>query len=98
MSATRHFVNLLTSANATGDWVEWPGGDGRVELSGTVGGATVTLQVRDKVATSTGHTVGTETTFADTGTGGFKLEAGCEIRLAVSGGTPSGLNANAFRI
>lgn len=97
MTASKLFVTLLDNASATGDPVAWPGGDGRVELRGTVSGATITLQVRDADG-STYHTVGTDTTFTATGTGGFKLEAGAMIRLLVAGGSPSGLYATAIRI
>lgn len=90
-------VSLLTEASATGDPLEWPGGDGRVELSGTVGGSTVTLQVRDSDGV-TYHAVGSDTTFTATGSAGFKLEAGAMIRMLVAGGSPSGLNSTAFRI
>ena len=41
---------------------------------------------------------GTDTTFTATGSNGFKLEAGCEIRMAVASGTPSALYVRAYRI
>lgn len=90
-------VTLLENANETGQAVEWNGGDGRIDVCGTVGGATITLQVKgnDDV---TWHAVGADTTFTATGSNGFKLEAGCEIRAAVSGGTPSGLYVTAYRL
>jgi len=94
---TRLSVSLLSDATATGTAVAWPGGDGRVELRGTVGGATITLQVQDSDG-STYHTVGTDTTFTATGTAGFKIEAGAMIRMLVAGGSPTGLYANAYRI
>lgn len=97
MAASKLSVSLLSNASATGTAVEWPGGDGRVELRGTVGGATITLQVQDSDG-STYHTVGTDTTFTATGSAGFKLEAGAMIRMAVSGGSPSGLYATAYRM
>lgn len=97
MTASKLSVALLDNTSETGTAVEWAGGDGRVELRGTVGGATITLQVRDADG-STYHTVGTDTTFTATGTGGFKLEAGAMIRLLVAGGTPSALYATAIRI
>lgn len=93
----RHEVVLLDNASATGDWKPWPGGDGRVDVCGSIGGATLTLQVKGCDGT-TAHTVGTDTTFTAVGSNGFKLEAGCEIRVAVSGGTPSALFASAYRI
>lgn len=92
------FVTLLSASTATGAAVEWPGGDGRVEVRGTFDGATVTLQVQDADG-STYHTVGTDTTFTAAGSAGFKLEAGAMIRMAVTGGTtPTGLYSKAFRI
>lgn len=97
MTDTRLAVVLLDNASATGNWKTWPGGDGRIDLCGTIGGATVTLQVKGCDG-STAHTVGTDTTFTATGSNGFKLEAGCEIRMAVSGGSPSGLDAVAYRL
>ncbi len=93
----RHEVVLLDNASATGAWKVWPGGDGRVDVCGTIGGATLTLQVKG-VDGTTAHTVGTDTTFTATGSNGFKLEAGCEIRMDVSGGSPSALYVSAYRI
>lgn len=95
--AQRHEVVLLDNASATGDWKVWPGGDGRVDVCGTIGGATLTLQVKGCDGT-TAHTVGTDTTFTATGSNGFKLEAGCEIRMAVASGSPSALYVSAYRI
>lgn len=97
MTDTRLAVVLLDNASATGDWKVWPGGDGRIDVCGTIGGATITLQVKGSDG-STAHTVGTDTTFTAVGSNGFKLEAGCEIRAGVSGGTPSGLDVVAYRI
>lgn len=97
MAASRLSVTLLSNASATGTAVEWPGGWGRVEVRGTVGGATLTLQVQDADG-STYHTVSTETTFGATGAAAFFCEAGAQIRMAVSGGTPSALYATAYRI
>lgn len=97
MTASKLSVTLLSNASATGTALEWPGGEGRVELRGTIGGATITLQVQDADG-STYHTVGTDTTFTAAGTAGFILEAGAMIRCLVAAGTPSALYATAYRI
>lgn len=97
MAASRLSVSLLENASATGTAVEWPGGDGRVEVRGTFGGASVSLEVLDADG-STWHTVGSDTTFTAAGTDGFRLEAGCSIRMSVTLGTPSALYAAAYRI
>ena len=75
----------------------WPGGDGRVDVRGTIGGATLTLQVVNGCAARLEHTVGTDTTFTATGSNGFKLEAGSQIRW-LSPGSPSALYVSAYRI
>lgn len=97
MAASRLSVTLLSNASATGSVVEWPGGWGRVETRGIFGGATMTLQVQDADG-STYHTVAAETIFGAAGTSAFFCEAGAQIRMAVSGGTPSELYATAYRI
>lgn len=97
MTDTRLAVVLLEDATETGGWKVWPGGDGRIDVCGTIGGATITLQVKGCDG-STAHTVGTDTTFTATGSNGFKLEAGAEIRAGVSGGSPSGLDVVVYRI
>jgi hypothetical protein len=97
MTDTRLAVTLLDNASATGDWKVWPGGDGRIDVCGTIGGATLTLQVKGCDGT-TAHTVGTDTTFTATGSNGFKLEAGSQIRMAVASGSPSALYVSAYRI
>lgn len=97
MAASKLSVTLLDNASATGTAVEWPGGFGRVELRGTINGATVTLQVRDADG-STYYTVGTDAIFSAAGTVGFYLEAGAMIRMLVAGGTPSALFSSAYRV
>lgn len=97
MSASQLEVILLSNASATGDPVEWPGGEGQVSLAGTVNGATVTLQALAADG-STYVAVGTDTTFTAVGMAGFKLTAGTMIRALVAGGTPSGLYMKAQRI
>lgn len=94
--ADRLSVDLLTNASATGEWQEWPGGEGRFDLCGTMTSATVTLQVKGCDGT-TAHTAGTECTLTATGTAIFKAEAGASIRAHVAG-TASDLNGKAYRI
>jgi len=54
MAASRLSVTLLSNASASGSAVEWPGGDGRLEVRDTFGGASVSLQVLN-VTASTWH-------------------------------------------
>lgn len=96
MAATRLEVPLIVDAAATGQWVDWPGGEGRFDVAGGVSGATITLQVKGADG-STAHAVSSETTLTAAGTAGFKLEGGCSIRAHVAGGTPSGLFVSAYR-
>lgn len=97
MAASRLSVTLLNNASATGTAVEWPGGPGRVSVSGTVSGAVITLKVLGADG-STYDTVSAETTFSATGTAGFYLESGATIIMDVTGGSPSGLYATAYRM
>jgi hypothetical protein len=83
-------VQLLNNAGATGSAADWCGGPGAVYVEGTFGGATLTLQVR--TPRDTWVAVGTDTTFTAAGVAGFDVPAG-DIRMAVSGGTPSALYA-----
>lgn len=97
MTAARFPVPLLVNTAVTGDPVEWPGGPGRVSVSGTVNGAVITLKVLGADG-ATYDTVSAETTFSATGTAGFYLESGATIIMGVSGGSPSGLYATAYRM
>jgi hypothetical protein len=101
MSFTNARYALLTDAAETGDAVEWSGGRGAFSVySGTFGGATVTLQWSpDDGSTwlavdASGDTFTTKTA---AGSGNFELPP-CLVRAAVTGGTPSGLNASVHGI
>lgn len=86
---------LLVNGGATGNPVDWPGGDGIFYVaSGTFGGATVKLQwapdeINYQDVDRSGDTFCTLTTV---GSGFFTLPV-CKIRAAVVGGSPSGINA-----
>lgn len=84
-------TTLLSNASATGSAVVWGGGPGVFMLAGTVGGATITLQVLGPDG-STYLTAATALTAV--GIVEFRLPPGT-IRALVAGGTPSGLYANA---
>lgn len=91
---------LLSNAAATGATAIWPGGRGLFTLEGTLGGATVALQVKGPNGTML------TAVKADGGTAAALTAAGCmvcdlapgEIQATVTGGTPSGLYARFERI
>lgn len=87
---------LLVNASTDGAWEQWTGGRGTFMVVGTFGGATVTLQTKGPDPAGTPIAVGEHTTFTENGVGNFDL-ASCEIRAAISGGSPSGLYATAWR-
>ena len=87
---------LLSNASATGSAASWPGGYGVFSAAGTFGGATVTLQFLGPDG-STWIAVGVDTTITSAGGGVFALPPG-QIRAAVSGGSPSGLYAQADQV
>lgn len=79
---------LLSNASATGSTATGVVGDGYVyDLRGTLGGATVTLQVSD--AAGTLQTAATCT--AVPCTSGINIGQGSSVRAVVTGGSPSGL-------
>jgi hypothetical protein len=88
---------LLTNGSATGSSVSIRGGEYIAFFDGTIGGATVSLQVKSpsgvwmNVEVFTGNAV-SYTTLPRSQTG-IDLPAG-EVRAFVTGGTPSGLNVN----
>ena len=86
-------LNLLIRASSTGDAYLWPGGTGMFSAAGTFGGATVKLQFLGPDG-ATWIDAGLETTLTAAGGALFDLPQ-CQIRAAVSGGTPSGLYADA---
>lgn len=89
-------LELLSNASATGSSMYWPGGTGTFSVVGTFGGATVTLQFLGPDGT-TWVNAGADTTLTAAGGANFTLASG-NIRVSVSGGTPSALYAHATRI
>lgn len=89
-------ATLLSNESATGDYIKWPGGRGEVRVDGTFGGATLTLQIKSPDGSSV-MTVGTNTTFTAEGIGGFDLGP-CDLKMGVSGGTPSALYSVVTRV
>ena len=87
---------LLVNSSGTGNAVDWPGGAGVFSCVGTFGGATVALQFLGP-DTSTWVAMGSDTTLTAAGAGGFVYPPG-RIRAAVTGGTPSGLYAEANQV
>ena len=87
---------LLSNASATGDWKDWGGGSGVFTVVGTFGGATVTLQFQGPDG-STAVAMGSDTTLTAAG-GGVCVYPPGRIRAAVTGGTPSGLYAQAEQV
>jgi hypothetical protein len=82
---------LINNAAATGAATTWDGGDGEFAVSGTFGGATVSLQELGPDGV-TWQDVGTDTTLTAAGGGGFRIGPN-QIRAAVTGGTPSAIYA-----
>lgn len=92
---------LLDDASATGSAVAWPGGLGSFSLpAGTIGGATVKLQWQPDGTNwvDVDRSPDTYVTFTSTGLSGLFQLPPANIRAAVSGGTPSALNAYAQTI
>lgn len=89
------FYTLLSNGNATGNPVLIRGGEYTVFFEGTLGGATVSLQIQTpsggwtNVDVYTGATI-SYTTIPRAQTG--ILLPACNVRAALSGGTPSGMN------
>jgi len=78
---------LLTNASATGNSVDWGGGKGFVDAVGTFGGTSLQLQ-RLGPDDTTYVPVGSAITAA--GAVVVDMPPG-KVRMAVTGGTPSGL-------
>lgn len=81
-------IPLLENGNATGDWVKVPTGAYTWSVQGTFGGTTVKLQVKDPAGVAVDMPSDLSATAAKTW-GAYLPE--CEVRLVVTGGTPSGL-------
>lgn len=88
---------LLSNGSATGAAVPIRGGEYIVQFSGTIGGATISLQVQDPVGAWADVEVFTANAIRYTSLPkaqtGVSLPAG-NVRCALTGGTPSGINAN----
>ena len=86
-------VYLLHNEAATGGFKEWPGGPGTLVAAGTIGGATVALEIQspDPTAPTTSVPVVTNPVLAIPGTAQFSLPANSKVRVTVTGGAPSGL-------
>lgn len=89
-------MQLLKNASATGAWLQWGGGVGVFTAAGTFGGATVSLEYLAPDGT-TAVAMGTETTLTAAGGGAFCYPPG-RVRASVTGGTPSGLYAQADQV
>ncbi len=86
---------LLSNVAATGSGVNWPGGRGTFTAEGTFSGATVALQMKTVQGSWVAVALPNSTTacaMTAAGAQTFELPP-CEIRAAVSGGTPSALYA-----
>lgn len=87
---------LLSSGSATGSAVDIRGGEYMVFFDGTIGGSTISLQVQSPSGTwidvdvFTGSTV--KYTALPRSQTGISLPMG-KVRCALTGGTPSGINA-----
>jgi hypothetical protein len=86
---------LISNGSATGSSVKWPGGKGTFVVTGTFGGATITLQFLG-LDNTTWVDVGTEATLTAAGMCGFECGAGL-IRAKVTGGPPSAIYAMAVQ-
>jgi hypothetical protein len=73
--------------------MSWPGGKGTFNVVGTFGGTSAILQFLGADGT-TWIAAGTDTTLSAGGAGNFDLPA-VSIRANLSGGSPSGIYANA---
>lgn len=83
---------LLSNASSTGDSISWSGGYCALSVEGTFGGTTATLQAQS--ANGTWIDVGDATTMTANGWGGAFLPP-CNIRVSLSGGSPSAMYAYA---
>lgn len=88
---------LASAASATGSDVQIPGGEYMFLASGTISGATISLQIKlpdgsySDVKSLNGNTLINSTTLP-VAISAVDLPAGV-IRMALSGGTPTGINA-----
>lgn len=85
-------VTLLSNASATGSDKIFKGGRGVCVFTGTVGGATIKLQLKVQDGTYIDLN-----TFSAAGQFAFDAAPGL-YRISVSGGTPSALYADLFKV
>lgn len=81
-------IPLLENGNTTGDWKKIPAGSYAWTVQGTFGGATVKLQIRDPQNVAIDLPLDLSATAAKSWAAQLPE---CEVRLVVTGGTPSGL-------
>lgn len=91
--ATTHSVALLENVAATGAWVPYQGGKTSIVFFGTVGGATITVELQGK----DGSTAISVQALTAAGLTALDLPPGL-YRVSVSGGTPSGLYCDLVRV
>lgn len=89
-------ANLLSNASVTGGGVTVGGGSYVFTVDGTFGGATVALQIRSPDGSS--WLAITDASFTAEGNCVVELGDGSEVRVTVTGGSPSALYANIARV
>lgn len=89
-------IQLLSGASATGASNQYQGGRSFFAVSGTFGGATVSLQFLGPDGTTWLDTPGTALTAP--GAAACDLPTQANVRAGVTGGTPSGLSARVDRV
>lgn len=89
-------ANLLTNASTTGEAINLGGGAYVLSADGTFGGAVLQLQLRSPDGSS--WLAIPDAVFTAEGVKIVYLGQGSEIRMAVTGGTPSALYANVARV
>lgn len=100
-----HSVQLLSNAAATSAAANWPGGRGVMNIVGTFGGATATLQHLgpdnatwlDVKTMDPSSGVQTAVSLTANGSIGFLLPP-TQIRAVLTGGAPSAIYAAAVRV
>lgn len=97
-------TTLLSNATATGSYVRWEGGEGVVLFAGTFGGTSATVEYLGPdgvtgIPLTAMDSAGVQTTVALTAAGGFGfiLPPG-RIRAVLTGGSPTGMYAQADRV
>ena len=86
---------LISNGTATSSLMQWHGGKGTFEVTGTFGGATITLQ-RQSSDDSTWVDIGASGILTAEGVAEFSLGE-CLLRAQIVGGTPSAIYASVTR-